>query len=130
VVPGQSAELGGDSGELAEQAIELAVRKPADRISVVRVQGEIDLLTTPSLDACIDEQFGDLDVLVLDLQGVQFLASSGLAVLVRARDRARAENVALRLVCTTRAVLRPLAATGLADLFDTYDDAEKAITAD
>jgi len=48
---------------------------------------------------------------------VSFLGSSGLAVLVEARDHAQQGGHQLRLVCSSRIVLRALEATGLRDLF-------------
>ena len=49
-------------------------------------------------------------VLVVDLSDVTFLASSGLAVLIRAAHRA--DDRRLRIVATARAVRRPLEITG------------------
>ena len=61
------------------------------------------------------------DGLVIDLSGVQFLGSAGLAVLVETQKSARAREVSLRLIATTRAVTRPLEVTGLIDLFTIAD---------
>jgi anti-sigma B factor antagonist len=54
---------------------------------------------------------------VVDLSGVTFLASSGLAVLIRAAHRATEQNRRVRLVAPTRAVTRPLELTGADQLF-------------
>jgi len=59
---------------------------------------------------------------VLDLSEVSFLGSSGLAVLVEARDQAQQGGHALRLVCSSRIVLRALEATGLRDCSNIADD--------
>jgi anti-sigma B factor antagonist len=55
---------------------------------------------------------------VVDHTGVTFLASRGLAVLLRAAHRAGEHGPRLRLVAATRAVSRPLEITGSGQLFD------------
>jgi anti-sigma B factor antagonist len=62
----------------------------------------------------------------MDLTEVRFLASSGLAVLIEAAQRAEDRGIRLRLVITNRAVRRPLEITGTAALFDLHSDAESA----
>jgi anti-sigma B factor antagonist len=143
IVPDQAADLHNspDSGEqevetvalAAEDAvpadvIHLAVQRHGDAV-VLQVVGEVDALTTPLLTEQINEQLGNDPVtIVLDLDRVTFLGSSGLAALINAKDQAAQRGIRLRLVCTTHAVLRPLAATGLADQFDTYDDVAAALS--
>jgi len=125
----------GDSGHnvamsadaVAEQVIDLDVKRDGD-IVIVRVGGEVDMLTTPLLGSCLAEQLQATPrLLVVDMRDVGFLGSSGLAALVTARDDAGERDVALRLVSADHAVLRPLTATGLAKLFDIYPDLETAL---
>lgn len=63
-------------------------------------------------------------LLVLDLERVDFLGSSGLAVLIELRAEAQRCGIGLRLVTTSHAVLRPLVATELIRLFDVADTAD------
>jgi anti-sigma B factor antagonist len=115
---------------IAEQVVRIAVDAGDGGAVVLRVSGEVDMLTTPVLSAELNKQFsGQLSLLVLDLSGVEFLGSSGLAALVSAREEAANRNVPLRLVSADHAVLRPLTATGLAELFDIYPDLETALAA-
>lgn len=111
-----------------DQLISLDSRDVGDSC-VVTVTGEVDMLTTPHLRSYLQlqvERAGSL--LVLDLRGVAFLGSSGLAVLVEILDWTRDRGITLRLVSTSRAVLRPLEATGLTDLFEIHSDPEDALT--
>jgi anti-sigma B factor antagonist len=97
-------------------------------LAVLSVRGEIDALTTPRLEAELDRQLADLpELLVLDLSGVTFLASSGLAVLIRAAQVTGEHGRRLRLVVGTRAVRRPLQITGSDQLFDLFDDLDSAV---
>ena len=95
---------------------------------LVTVTGEVDMLTTPHLRSYLQKHVQQAEArLVLDLRGVAFLGSSGLAVLVETLDWTRERDIALRLVCTSREVLRPLEATGLTELFDIRSTPEDAL---
>lgn len=124
---GHNVAMTGGEDVVAEQVIDLDVNRIDDKV-VVRVNGEVDMLTTPVLVECLKEQLqAGPSTLVVDLRGVGFLGSSGLAALVGARDTAMSRSVVLRLVSADHAVLRPLTATGLTDLFDIYPDLESAL---
>jgi anti-sigma B factor antagonist len=87
--------------------------------TTLRVIGEIDLATAPLLRSGAMQQLNQAaQQLVLDLRGVDFLGSSGLAVLIEVRHEALRRGIGLQLVTTSRAVLRPLIATGLIKLFN------------
>ncbi len=89
---------------------------------VLHVSGEVDTLTAPELDAEMDRHLSDgTHSLLLDLTGVSFLASSGLAVLVKAAHMAEVRGVRLALVTANRAVVRPLEVTKTAELFTIHD---------
>ena len=75
-------------------------------ISVLTVSGEIDLISGPRLRAALDEALDDRGAdgrrapsgVVVDLTGVSFLSSAGLAVLVEAHERASQQGIALKIV--------------------------------
>ena len=111
----------------AEDPLGVDVQR-SEGASVIRLAGEIDMLTTPALRAKVNEELqGGPSVLVLDMLSVEFLGSSGLALLVEALDESRNRHVALRLVANSRPVSRPLQATGLTDLFALYPSVEAAL---
>jgi anti-sigma B factor antagonist len=97
--------------------------------AVLAVEGEIDTLTAPPLEDAVRELLAEsaADRLVIDLSGVTFLASSGLAVLIRGAHRAADRELRLRLVTGSRAVRRPLEVTGSDQLFDMYEDVQTAV---
>lgn len=105
-----------------DDVITLSTGTDGDGTVTVTVVGEVDTFTAPVLRASLDEQLLQQPTdLVIDLSGVQFLGSAGLAVLVETQKSARASDVPLRLVAATRAVTRPLEVTGLIDLFTIVD---------
>ncbi len=113
-----------------DQLISLGAREVGDSC-LVTVAGEIDMMTTPSLRAFLRQQLEHAGpLLVIDLTGVRFLGSSGLAVLVETLGGARERHVRLRLVCNSREVTRPLEATGLTELFEIHPDPDTALAPD
>ena len=105
-----------------DDVITLSTSTDEDGVVTVKVVGEVDTFTAPVLRSTLDGQLEQSPrELVIDLSGVQFLGSAGLAVLVETQKSARAKDVGLRLIATTRAVTRPLDVTGLIDLFTIAD---------
>ncbi|MCE3552153.1 STAS domain-containing protein [Pseudonocardia sp. RS11V-5] len=94
--------------------IELYLCRGGERIRVLAVRGEIDAAeATAFQDAAID-LVRTAKVLVVDLSGVRFLASRGLAALVRAQRAADALGATLAVVTGgSRVVLRPMQVTGV-----------------
>lgn len=105
-----------------EDLLGLTVQHPAAGVCVVTVEGELDTLSAPCLDACLSEQVSAAPAhLVLDLEPVSFLASTGLTSLLRARELAETTGTQLHLAgLVTRVVARALHVTELLDCFDTY----------
>ncbi|GAA3864728.1 hypothetical protein GCM10022243_33810 [Saccharothrix violaceirubra] len=90
---------------------------------VVAVHGEVDGSTTPLLrDRLLDLLRPTCPHLVVDLTDVSFFGAAGLTVLLAVGEAAETAGVSLFLVAGTRVVLRPLAITGLGELFDVCPD--------
>ncbi|MGH3902086.1 MAG: STAS domain-containing protein [Pseudonocardiaceae bacterium] len=94
---------------------------------VVTVVGEIDALTAPELASFLSVQLDAARLVVVDLDGVQFLGSAGLSVLFEANELAIRENRALRLVCNSRIANRALEATELKEHFTFADNVPHAL---
>ena len=108
---------------LDEDALTLTTRTGRDGAVTVSVAGEVDTFTAPTLRSAVDaELVRRPPELVLDLRGVRFLGSAGLAALVETQKSADARGIVLRLIATTRPVTRPLEVTGLLDLFTVTSD--------
>jgi anti-sigma B factor antagonist len=97
---------------------------------VVRFVGEVDLLSVDSVRTALTTALAEATAphpIVLDLTGVGFLASAGLAELQVAHERAADQHTPLRIVATGRAVLRPLEVVGIAAALDIYPDIATAL---
>ena len=67
--------------------------------------------------------------LVVSLDEVGFLDSTGLGVLVGGLKRVRARDGSLDLVCTQQRILKILKITGLTEVFGIYETVDQAIAA-
>jgi anti-sigma B factor antagonist len=98
-----------------------------DRATVVSVSGELDLVTTPMLEAELERAGGArAQRLILDLRRVSFMDSTGLSLLVKAQHRADATPRQLAVVKGTEQVLRLLKLTGVADRLTLIDTPEQS----
>jgi anti-sigma B factor antagonist len=89
----------------------------AGSVQTLTAVGEIDSTSAPvlrqHLDALLDE---GVDELTVDLRQVSFLDSAGLCALATAHRRAVRQNVRMRVLASSRAVIRPMQITGLWEL--------------
>ena len=115
----------------AAQAFEV-VDLPSDKVAGVAVRGEVELATAPVLTAALEEGIrGSSGAFVIDLAAVDFLDSSGVACLVRARALLGRDDRALALVCPPGSVRRVLELTGIDELVPVYgsrDELTRALT--
>jgi anti-anti-sigma factor len=88
-----------------------------DSTTVVALSGEIDISTIARLRRTLQDLVDDAPVaLAVDMSGVGFMDSSGVAVLVATHRRASQRGVAFTLVRPTTIVAKVLALTGVDQL--------------
>jgi anti-anti-sigma factor len=94
--------------------------------ALVVVAGELDILTAPRLERVVDDVIEHgVGRLVLDLRDVEFLGSSGIAIVERLLERARADGFSTAVVRGRSGVQRVLEIAGLTDripFVDSPDD--------
>ena len=107
----------------------LATRE-VDGTTVVAVGGEIDVYTAPKLrDRITDLVAEGVYDIVIDLEAVEFLDSTGLGVLVGGLKKVRPHEGSLRLVCTQERLLKIFKITGLGKVFSIHESPEAALAA-
>jgi anti-sigma B factor antagonist len=98
--------------------------------TVVTVHGEIDVATSPTLrERLIDLVNDGATGLVLDLEAVDFLDSTGLGTIVSLLKRVRTHGGDLRLVCTEARIRRLFQITGLDKAVPLHASVDDAISA-
>jgi anti-sigma B factor antagonist len=101
-----------------------------DGIEVVDVEGEIDIYTAPRLRELLIDLVGKGSYqLVVNMEKVEFLDSTGLGVLVGGLKRVRAHDGSLDLVCTQQRILKIFRITGLTKVFGSHETVGQAIAA-
>ena len=109
--------------------LSLSTRSEGDR-TVVEVGGEIDVYTAPRLREQLVVLVADGKYhLIVDMERVDFLDSTGLGVLVGGLKRVRAHDGSLDLVCTQERILKIFRITGLTKVFPIHSSVEEAVSA-
>ena len=107
--------------------LSLTTRNEGER-TVVEVGGEIDVYTAPKLrETLISLVDNGRYHLVVDLEKVDFLDSTGLGVLVGGLKRVRTHDGSMSLVCTSERLMKVFRITGLTKVFDIHPDVQSAL---
>jgi anti-sigma B factor antagonist len=101
-----------------------------DGTTLVSVGGEIDVYTAPKLRDKITELVNSgHHALVIDMEKVDFLDSTGLGVLVGGLKKVRAQDGSMSLICNQDRLLKIFRITGLAKVFTIHPDETAALSA-
>ena len=101
-----------------------------DGWTVVAASGEIDVAAAPELrEQLVSLIVGGANRLVVDMEEVDFIDSTGLGVLVGAVRRARGADGDVRLVCTNSRILKVFGVTGLDEVFVIATSVDEAVAA-
>jgi anti-sigma B factor antagonist len=90
---------------------------------VVALRGELDIAGAAAAPATVAARKPEI---VVDLAGLEFIDSSGVAALARGRQHARHAGGDVLLAAPRQQVLRVLALTRLIDAFPVYASVEEA----
>ena len=113
--------------EVLSDGFAISARPVGAHAVLVEVQGELDVQTAPQASAFLVQATATTPrYLILDLTGVRFMASAGIALLLAAQSGQDGINGRLHLLGVTgnHPVERPLALVGLLDRFDIALDRE------
>jgi anti-sigma B factor antagonist len=118
---------------VARAVTPLAVeRSRVDGYELLAVQGELDIATAPRMISALNAAFAELALpLVVDLSKVDFMDSTGLALLINAHRRVRRRGHGFAIVCPGGPIARVFE---IADMVDTLhvcpdrDSAERVAT--
>ena len=95
---------------------------------VVAVSGEVDIATAPKLrEKLVELASQGAQQVVVDLNAVEFLDSTGLGVLIGGMKRLRGLDGDLTLVCTQPRILKVFEITGLNRAFTIYESVDSAV---
>jgi anti-anti-sigma factor len=96
--------------------LDIEVRPEGDTVTLV-LEGELDLTSAASLQACLDEIDANWAVVAVDVTGLSFIDSSGVATLIKAHYRLDAVGSTLEVRSPRDVVRQVLELTGADALF-------------
>jgi anti-sigma B factor antagonist len=99
--------------------VDVSTREPDGRV-VVALRGELDVAEAASVAAALATVAAPDREIIIDLAGLDFIDSSGVAALVRVRKHARQVGGDLLLAAPQRQVLRVLTVTRLIEVFSVH----------
>lgn len=94
---------------------------------VISLAGEVDVYTSPSFKERLVKAIDDGCMrIVVDLEAVDFIDSSGLGVLVSGLRRVKEQDGSIRLVCTREPIMKVFRITGLDRVFPVFGSVAEA----
>ena len=100
-----------------------------DGVVVVAAGGDLDIVTSPQLDATLTEARRGSAAVVLDLSAADFMDTSSLAVIVGHWKKLTARGGTLALAGARYRYTKTLWITGLADRLPMFDSVAEAVAA-
>ena len=92
----------------------IEMKKTADA-TTIHAAGRLDTTTAPMLDKAINQDIGDTKNLILDLEGIEYISSAGLRVLLSAQKKMQSiGTMTVKNVCEE--VMEIFEMTGFADI--------------
>lgn len=110
--------------------IKVNVREAPGDCYVVDLAGEIDVYTSPKVKDAVGSLI-DRGVyhLVINLEKVRYIDSTGLGVLIGGLKRVREHGGSVNLVCTNLQIKKIFDITGLVKIFGIFDSEDAAMKA-
>jgi anti-sigma B factor antagonist len=106
------------------------IDRSEDGVSIVSLLGEHELYSVLDIERALDEAIRDGRAVVVDLSRTDFLDSSVVAILLRAREEAHVEGASFALVIddsTGQSVRQLFEITGLATIFRVVSSRAEAL---
>ena len=92
----------------------LEIKKNAEE-TIIEIVGRLDTITAPALDKAINEDIGDVENLVLDVKGMEYISSAGLRVLLSAQKKMQKIG-SMKVIHVCDEVMDVFEMTGFADI--------------
>ena len=98
-----------------------------DKGVMIHVDGDIDTLTAPELQACLTAALKDTpQVFVIDMSEVRYISSMGLRVFLSHLKRVKAQNGSMVIAAASKLVNDVFRMSGFSNYFEMTDDVESA----
>ena len=82
---------------------------------VMTIKGRLDTITAPALEKEINEKIQDIETLILDFSGLEYVSSAGLRVLLSTQKKMQKRG-AMRVINVREEIMDVFEMTGFADI--------------
>ena len=104
--------------------------RTVSRTTTLALSGELDLLTSPTLQRAVDAAVAsDVELIVVDLRELEFMDSTGLHVIFQAQHRMHDTGRRFALIRGPEVVQRLFDLTGVADALTIIDSPDELLEA-
>ena len=104
--------------------MELKIKQNEDK-AIIFVSGTVDLYTSPELREEIQHQLKKVNTLIIDLNGVDYMDSSGIATLVEGLQVSKKSGKTFALSRITPKIKDVFSLARLEKVFTIYDELEE-----
>ncbi len=86
-----------------------------DKKALIALEGRLDTVTAPALEAQLSELIPDIEELVLDFEQLEYISSAGLRVLLSAQ-KIMSKKSGMKLVHVNEVIMEVFEVTGFIDI--------------
>ena len=100
----------------------------SNEIMGINIEGEIDVYTSPKVKEALNDLINKGHYnLIVNLEGVSYIDSTGLGVLIGALKRVKENNGDIRLICNNMQIKKIFDITGLVKIFGIFATEAEAL---
>ena len=81
----------------------------------LKVSGRLDTTTAPALEAAVTEASGNCEQMIMDFDGLEYISSAGLRVILKAQ-KAMAAKGGMKLLRVNETIMEIFEITGFTDI--------------
>ena len=94
----------------------------------INIEGEIDVYTSPKVKEALNDLIQKENYnIVVNLEEVTYIDSTGLGVLIGGLKKVKENNGYIKLICTNPQIKKIFDITGLVKIFGIYDNENDAL---
>lgn len=94
----------------------------------INIEGEIDVYTSPKVKEALNDLINKGHYnLIVNLEGVSYIDSTGLGVLIGALKRVKEHNGDIKLICNNMQIKKIFDITGLVKIFGIFSSEAEAL---
>ena len=90
-------------------------KKVEDKVLTFALDGRLDTITAPQLETEIKDSINGVDLLILDLEKLEYISSAGLRVLLSAQKIMNVQGD-MKVIHVNQAVMEIFEVTGFSDV--------------